>query len=428
MGRGRFGAAILLGALVLVACADLGGLQSGPTDAAGDGSVGADAPIDAMDAARDAADAGDAGDATRTSDSTVDAPLDSQADTTPPPDTGVDSMPGDSGGTDASLPEVGPPPDACASMRENCQNNVDDNCDGLVDCADPQCMAGYMCVLVPPPNWSGSPMAIAEAAPGTLPTCTAPYPTLLLDEFEGIQFAAAMCSACSCGPASGVDCSTTYQMFYPDSSCANWCAQANYGICIGILPLLQACGPTVYTTLNNFPSGGSCTPSGGAGTTSSPSWAGELVACAPQSSSAPGGCGIASECVPRPPTGFAPAPCIEAAGDQACPGGYPNKQNLYYDQTSYTDTRSCSACSCATPTGGACTATMAYYKDGACSVLDVMESVPKPCSPVPPSGDGGVEAVEQLSWQQVSPGSCAPQGGQPTGAVTPNNPHTFCCP
>src|SRR5580658_7572719 len=45
--------------------------------------------------------------------------------------------------------------DSC-SMGEDCANGMDDDCNGLADCADPACQsAGYACETPAPTGWSG---------------------------------------------------------------------------------------------------------------------------------------------------------------------------------------------------------------------------------------------------------------------------------
>src|SRR6185436_995373 len=61
---------------------------------------------------------------------------------------GLDGLDFDqSGGSEG--PDAGPPP------AEDCENGVDDDGDGLVDCADPDCAKlGYQCVAAVPSGWT----------------------------------------------------------------------------------------------------------------------------------------------------------------------------------------------------------------------------------------------------------------------------------
>jgi hypothetical protein len=151
-------------------------------------------------------------------------------------------------------------------------------------------------------------------------------------------------------------------------------------------------------------------------------WGGKIAACA---TTAGGGCGQGSACVPKSPTPTQSL-CIRKDGEEACPAGFAATTVGYKGGT---DTRGCEPCSCesnATCTGG----TYAFLDNDNCQ----------------PPGTGNSQNVNidnatcrnvsnQLdfgSWSvQANPpmpgGSCAPSGGQPTGAVMPDGAVTFCC-
>src|SRR5262245_6655050 len=46
-------------------------------------------------------------------------------------------------------------PGDAATGDEDCTNGVDDNGDGLIDCADPRCSPGFACVSIIPTGWQG---------------------------------------------------------------------------------------------------------------------------------------------------------------------------------------------------------------------------------------------------------------------------------
>lgn len=70
--------------------------------------------------------------------------------------------PGDAGGLDAGAHPDGAivERDACTPVAENCANGVDDDCDSLVDHADPDCAAPP-----PPPDFCMRPGALAVGTP-----------------------------------------------------------------------------------------------------------------------------------------------------------------------------------------------------------------------------------------------------------------------
>jgi hypothetical protein len=49
-------------------------------------------------------------------------------------------------------------------------------------------------------------------------------------------------------------------------------------------------------------------------------------------------------------------------------------------------------------------------------------NVPSTCQPI-----AGAKGLKVLSSPVLDAGSCAPAGGQPTGAATPTSSTTFCC-
>jgi hypothetical protein len=140
---------------------------------------------------------------------------------------------------------------------------------------------------------------------------------------------------------------------------------------------------------------------------------------------APGACaGEADVCAPASAAGF--SLCIRASGDVPCPGAAFPVRHTFYDGAS--DTRGCSPCGCAPPEGGVCTGSVSLYEDGACaSAIDqvAVASTGPVCLDVQPPGTPlGSARVSAPSYQ---PGTCAANGGEPTGALAPEGPTTFCC-
>ena len=139
-----------------------------------------------------------------------------------------------------------------------------------------------------------------------------------------------------------------------------------------------------------------------------------------------GPCATPSEvCAPAVETGF--AQCLVQKGDNECPSTYPDKHLLY---KGFADTRACTPCACSAPVGGACSALVSVFKDGACSPASLVGSnsvdatVPT-CYDVSPSGQA---LGSKLATAPVySPGVCQVSGGEPMGEVVPEEPSTFCC-
>ncbi len=119
------------------------------------------------------------------------------------PDTGgSDTGVPDTGAHDAGMHDTGVDtggPDACDSV-EICNNGIDDDCNGLVDCADPACTAGWTCTAAPVPSgWS-----VVSYAQSSRPACPAGYGTPA-DVVEGPIGAPATCG-CTCNVTTAGSC------------------------------------------------------------------------------------------------------------------------------------------------------------------------------------------------------------------------------
>ncbi|WP_438027599.1 hypothetical protein [Sorangium sp. So ce233] len=150
-----------------------------------------------------------------------------------------------------------------------------------------------------------------------------------------------------------------------------------------------------------------------------PRWATRATACVAGAHTA---CADATTCAPAAPPGF--LTCIYHEGDPDCPEGYAQRHVFYKDVL---DGRDCTSCSCGDPTGASCTIMASVYRDAACTDLVasnlVSSSVPF-CVVTPPGVDLGSKSAAVVA---VEPGACAPQGGEPVGALQPAEPSTFCC-
>ncbi len=113
------------------------------------------------------------------------------------------------------------------------------------------------------------------------------------------------------------------------------------------------------------------------------------------------------------------------------------EQVLAYLHDAYTDTRTCTECTCEA-SGGKCFGTLRVYKDDTCStnelLSDMLTSDGPNCSNFFPPGDA--LSSKEITDLQYVPGNCTPKGGEPVGSVefvtTPQNGmpepvYTWCC-
>ena len=118
----------------------------------------------------------------------------------------------------------------------------------------------------------------------------------------------------------------------------------------------------------------------------------------------------------------------EESEAQACPAAYPERHVFF---AGLTDTRACTACSCAAPEDAVCIASVSAFQDAACSgaPMPVFQNVPVGVNaPVcvdtsMPLALGSISAV----WLADEPGSCVVAGGEAIGEARPTDSSVFCC-
>jgi len=365
-------------------------------------------------------------------------PLDAMSDapTEAPTETGEEPMDGPAGdaavdaedapfdgSAETSSPDAGSDADACGTV-EICNNNIDDNCDGLVDCADPQCFAGFACIPAPTVGWTGPVELWEGVVPGVPPTCAGAFPSDVYDGNATPTQPPDSCSACACSSASGGACGAATVSFFDDSSCTMTCpdagatsAQLPVGACVNLTSYTSTCATPSMTISAPAPSGGSCSPSGGAASTTPWAWTQLARVCGVPTPTVPGGCTAPMVCAPRPAAQFDATVCVVLGGAQSCPAAFPSKKTYY---GSASDDRTCTACGCGAPSGASCTGTVKEYSGPSCNGSASTLGAPSACTPL--SGKS-----EELTTATPSGGSCAPSGGQPTGSIDPTSPTTVCC-
>ena len=139
-----------------------------------------------------------------------------------------------------------------------------------------------------------------------------------------------------------------------------------------------------------------------------------------------------SVCIPDDPLPPGYHLCMFQKGKSTCPGTTGNvftEQHVFYQGVE--DNRKCSTCSCGSPIGSACTATVSVYKGGdlTCGGPSVVQlpvsSVSATCVDIQLPGQAlGSKSTGPTTYL---PGACPPMGGDPSGLATETEPSTYCC-
>ncbi|MBV9947339.1 MAG: hypothetical protein JOZ69_10860 [Myxococcales bacterium] len=412
-------------------------------DAAGPGDVGAETgpDLDGADANPEEQDAPVAEDVVDAADG-ADGPRDALGDA----DGRAGDAPGDSlperdvASEDAPIADA-PVVDACIEGGvEDCTNGIDDNCDGKIDCADPQCGA-YTCAAPVPSTggWAG-PVALWQGAPtATAPACPALYSSPQGGN-AGLVAPAATCGNGSC-TATGQVCSLPGS-FHMDQQCQQnpACASvtpATDGSCTNVPS--NVCGTQGSFNLGTTgptATGGSCVQVPGTVSKAPVSWTNAVQTCAYAGRvDIGGGCPAASQqCVQKPnPSGANPfhtTLCIFTTATPTpatCPAGYASTAapTVFYTGTPM-DTRGCTLPSCGSaPSQGTCSGTIAVFGGGNCSATMATYTLGTSCLM---SYNLGANPASVRASYTVTPGSCSVTAqAAPTGTVTPVGPVAVCC-
>ena len=173
-------------------------------------------------------------------------------------------------------------------------------------------------------------------------------------------------------------------------------------------------GFSLGTSNLNVPGSANC-PSSTNHTLPTPTWSTFSKVC---ETTLTGGCGQGEVCAPAFPSEF--DQCIWIDGDATCPTGPYTERRLRHEN--FTDTRDCSQCGCAQPTG-TCDGN-AFVTNGGCGGLPILiANVPQGGMCKPHSNPGGTHA-----YLSVTPNaSCTETGGTLSGDVQTSGTKTFCC-
>src|SRR5262249_1566637 len=145
-------------------------------------------------------------------------------------------------------------------------------------CADPACSAWACAPTVS--GWTG-PFELYEGAAGiSPPPCAGAFGGAQYAGNTGLSYTPATCSQCACSTPSGVTCGAATVTTSASPACAPTCGSVMVGATCATLPPCGDAGTiSAVTVAAATPSGGSCTPSGGVPTKTSPTWSVVARAC-----------------------------------------------------------------------------------------------------------------------------------------------------
>jgi hypothetical protein len=297
------------------------------------------------------------------------------------------------------------------SGPEKCFNNIDDDCDGKIDCADSDCAPSQaQCVALDPTSGK-----IGVGAGAGLP-CPTGYgsPTMIMSGLNP-----GTCSGCSCQPAQ-VTCQTTIYGFKDAASCAGGAQGVNLGgwkttsegTQCSIMPNWLSLGANDYTygvAVDPFTANASsCTPVGTPALKPA-TWFATTQFC--NTASIGGGCAAGSVCVPASPQASI---CELYDGAHACPTG---TQESDWN-TGYSGTQSCGACSCGSASPSCVNVNMTVGSDYTCSGAATLASGGRNCFP-----NGVYHPGVSLGGTTAG----CPAQSPVSGTLTPTGRVTLCC-
>ena len=255
---------------------------------------------------------------------------------------------------DVVVPETGLVDGCVPKGPENCTNGIDDDCNGLTDCADPACKTqGYACVT--PSPMTGWDLVAFDA------TSQAACPATLMQknvDVDPTNLAAPAVCGCTCAAGTPPSCeqgniSTTHSQ---NNQCGGMVTNypASGGVCIpqnlSVDAFVLAAQPP--------PAGGMC---GATATVTQPTTGATQGEVCSGETTFGGGCTGTQVCA-LVPTGF--TSCVHHGGaSMACPAPYSTPHSV----GTLKDTRGCGNCACSPPTATCGPASWAFFNSQDCT-------------------------------------------------------------
>ena len=304
---------------------------------------------------------------------------------------------------------------------EICNNGIDDNCDGLIDCADPYCTSnpgGWACTSLPN---SGGWSINAYDSTGR-PACPSDFGNGSFDVISSIGGAADSCQ-CECSIHDKAYCEGTWKW---NASSTTTCPSPIGGLDIKEGYCTANAGDNLNPSLNFAGAAssvstvaGTCDASGDVTNTPAVTYkSGE--AC--YLGTAGSGCSSGEVCAPAAPTGY--LLCSIIGNATSCPAG--TSEPVF---TGYHDGRGCGTCTCSGTSALGCTLEgVDFWPTATCGSGTgcYMDTTCKNCFA---SGTGDVNAADGKWTTNGDESTCTVNGSgsQPTGSVTGTGSVTLRC-
>lgn len=333
------------------------------------------------------------------------------------PDITFTDAPADGGDASSDARTDGPSdasvdPSCVKSGPENCEDGLDNDCNGLVDCADPACQPTHQCVDPAPVGWD-----LVAFSPNTRPACPTGYGAA--NDIKNVLGTGSGTCSCTCTPDVGTAC-------------------GNIGVTIS--DTATTCGGT--TTTRSVPPNTNCTAIPGGNVDVPPGQAfGQITLpakptnCASSTTLAGGtigqgracaspptkgaGCQGSQVCV-RKPTGF--GLCVSKPGQNACPLVYTQQRSAGSDLS--TDNRSCNTCTCGTTN---CTGTVTLFEAADCSTGMGNDSTGTLTTTCDATAAKNFTATRYKTAGTTNGCAIATFNNAMTGAITWDQQRTVCC-
>jgi hypothetical protein len=307
----------------------------------------------------------------------------------------------------------------CVRIPESdCLDGVDNNGDGLADCADPTCTATVECVAIP----TGGLVGVLTGS-----SCPASFSTSQ-NVNQGLSAPLTCTGACSCNITSMTchyDLTSTDSASYPCT--ATMFAAASFDVTgpPGAAPTSGGCqAPTPFegnSTVAVSYTSLTCSTSGSPNPTQY-TWGTNMSFCSTSSSSAT--CGAGQTCVAKPGV---PVCAIFPTANATCPSPYPSPKGNWYHATDVSEGRSCSCpCNYSATDSNCVGGTWSYEYDQNCNDDRgaYTQSSLSECEPQ----TGGLALLGGFVVKTMgnSPPACSSTAKE-SGTAAPAGGQTICC-